>query len=312
MRLAVLCSFIVPLAFLAFLASGAVAQQDQPTLAARVSDVLERDADGHSPTPEEIAAISSLQPQPSADEVKTALPALLKAMSSPDVPVRTYALTLLTSLEATVTETAAQTDQPAASGPAAFQPAIAGTLASAIPQIASHLTDEVVANRTLAATVLGGFTPNPPATLYPPLLAYLKRDDAVGPVGLLVVGDLLTVGPVSEATASAIAQFLRRSDQTSDSRANLVDAISYKPYQNEILNKVLVSYLDSGNDSLRARVILSLPALDLSPETFQDARTRVQHLADSPGESLQVVNAAKAVAPCWTVVKMTSGCPVYP
>ena len=46
--------------------------------------------------------------------------------------------------------------------------------------------------------LLGGFTPDPPASVYAPLLAFLKRDDAPGPIGLAVVTDLLQIGPVSD------------------------------------------------------------------------------------------------------------------
>ncbi len=92
----------------------------------------------------------------------------------------------------------------------------------------------------LTATILGGFTPDPPTAVYPPLLAYLKRDDAIGPVGLAVVSDLLQIAPVNDATADAITRYLRRSDQTSDSRANLADMIATKPNQSQAVNKALL------------------------------------------------------------------------
>jgi hypothetical protein len=73
--------------------------------------------------------------------------------------------------------------------------------------------------------------------------------------------------------------------------------------------------LRSDDNSLRARVILSLPQLDLPAEDFADTKAMIAAYAAldpaSGQENLQVINAAKSVAPCWTQVKMTSGCPVY-
>jgi hypothetical protein len=147
--------------------------------------------------------------------------------------------------------------------------------------------------------------------VYPPLLAYLKRDDATGAVALAVVNDLLQIGPVSDETAAEIARYLRRTDLTPDAQANLVEAIAGRPNQNQAVDKALLSYLDSDDASLRARVILSLPQLDLAPELFADTKARVAAIASGGQDSLAVVNAAKAVAGCWTQVKMTTGCPQY-
>jgi hypothetical protein len=147
--------------------------------------------------------------------------------------------------------------------------------------------------------------------VYAPLLAYLKRDDAVGQVGTAVVGDLLQIGPVNDEAAAAIAKYLRREDQTTDSKANLVETIAGKPYQSKTVNQALLGYLNSDDASLRARTILSLPQLDLSPDVFADTKAKVADIVAGGQENLQVVNAAKAVSGCWVQVKMTAGCPVY-
>ncbi len=196
-------------------------------------------------------------------------------------------------------------------GPAAYKADVAKALVPAVAAIAARLTDDDPQNRGLTATVLGGFSPDPPPAVYPPLLAYLKRDDATGAVALAVVNDLLQIGPVSDATAAEIARYLRRTDLTPDAQANLVEAIAGRPNQNQAVDKALLSYLDSDDASLRARVILSLPQLDLAPELFADTKARVAAIASGGQDSLAVVNAAKAVAGCWTQVKMTTGCPQY-
>ncbi len=288
--------------------------QDTQTLNARLTEALQREGNGHSPTDEEIAAALTFQPAPTAAEVHDALPALTKVLQNPDAPVRTLGLSLLSSLEAAnaPASPAAGTDAPpAAPQPPLFKSEIAAALAPAVPEIATHLTDDLPANRLLAANVLGGFAGNAPAAVFPPLYAFLKRETAPGPVGTAVVQDLLLLAPLTAEAEAAIAKFIHRADQTSDTRANLVDAIGTSPNQSRTLNKSVIAFLASDDPSLRARVILSLPQLDLDPDTYSETHTRVAQVVDNSSENLQVVNAAKAVANCWTAVKMTSGCPVY-
>ena len=296
-----------------------------PLLAMRLQTVLQREASGHSPTPEEIASFDPLDPLPTS--LTQALPLLRQALDSPDAAVRLLALTALGGLQTTATPflqpapaasaEPATTPAPTPSTPASayYKPEIAHLLAPAIPAIATHLTDDSLPNRLQTAIVLGGFTSDPPPSIYPPLLNYLKRDDAIGTVGQMVVSDLLQLGPVNDTTADALSRFLRRSDQTASSRSDLVDAIASKPNQSQSLNKTLLTYLSSDDPSLRARVILSLPQLDLAPDIFADTRARVAQIAafDPAGsqDNLQVITAAKAVSTCWTATRMTTGCPVY-
>jgi len=288
------------------------APQPKTPFAGLIAAYLTREADGHSPTQDEIAAMASLKPAPDAASVAEAMPLLLKALDSSDTPLRTFALTAITGLEQPPGGTVAEPPPSTSSAvPNVFPPAIAHSLSPYIAQLAVHLVEESEANRLLTATLLGGFSPDPPAPVYPPLVAYLKRDDAVSPVGLAVVTDLLNLGPISATTADAVSRYLRRPDQTADSRANLADLIPSAPNQSQAVNKTLLLYLNSDDDSLRARVLLSLPQLDLAPDVFADAKARVEQLAANPNENLQVVTAAKAVAPCWTAPKMPTGCPAY-
>lgn len=296
-----------------------VAAQEPPaqTLAARTAYVLQRESGGHSPTDEDINQIAVLVPSPDAAQVRDALPNMIKLLASTDGPARTYALSLLVGLQnpadrlpAAVLPAAgdaAPAPVPVATG---FSAAVAKVLAPAVPQIAAHLTDDNIPNPSLTAIVLGGFTTNAPPAVFPPLYAYLQRDRAVAEVGANVVQDLLSYGPLSVESAVAIGRFLRRRDQTSMSRSNLVDIISSSPNQSQPLNKTLLEYLDADDNSLRARLLLSLPLLDLAPDVFADTKAKVGGLADNASENLQVVNAAKVVAPCWTAPRVPN-CPNY-
>lgn len=285
-----------------------------------IAEYLRRNLSGHSPAPDEIAAMQTLQPTPDAAAVKDALPFLLRALESHDTPLRTFALTTLVGLRteplpvAPTTSAASSNPDTAAPSPA---PAItilkadtARSLTLALPAILAHLTEESNENRILTVTIAGGFQGNAPAAIYPPLQAYLRRDDAVSPIGLSVVQTLLALGPISADTSLAIAKYLRRSDQR-DNRSELVDAIATATNQGKELNAALVKYLDADDARLRARLILSLPQLDLAQDVFADMKSRVDQLAASSQENLQVVTAARAVTACWTSTKMASGCPAY-
>jgi hypothetical protein len=314
--------------------SGVVAAQDvdpstQPNVAGQMADMLARARSGHSPTADEIHGVEAL---PGLTDVKVAKelePLMEKALANPDAAMRGYGLAMLVGMQAlpdaTPAAAGANGGPPAAAapngvknnsltataGPAAYKSDVGKVLAPLVPAIGRELSDDDPDDRLMAANALGGFMPDPPNSVYAALLNFLKRDDAIGPVGLAVVGDLLQLGPLSEDRAGAVVQYLGRGDQTPDARANLVEAIASKPYQNKIVDKAVVGYMDADDASLRARVILSLPALDLSPDTYSDTKAKVDGIASAGQENLQVVNAAKAVTGCWTQVKMTAGCPVY-
>jgi hypothetical protein len=303
--------------------------QETTTFTARFTELLRSIDNGHSPSPEEIIAAND-QVQPDPADLHTAMPLIVKALGSSDKDVRAYALTTLVGLEVSPAAAAAAeppaSDKPTAdkpptpvaktAGPAPVLPssykgAVARELATAIPAIAARLTDESQTNGVEAAEVLGGFGPNPPAAVYVPLLAYLKLDSAIGPVGQAVVEALLGLGPVPNEVAAGVSRFLRRTDQTAESRSDLIEAVTTRPNQSALINKTLLNYMDSDDPGVRARLILSLPQLELAPEVFADTRARVAALAANEQENLQVVTAAKTVTACWTEAKMTSACPAY-
>ncbi len=302
---------------------------------AQLTEVLSRSAEGHSPTADEILAVESAPGTKDADAAKALAPLLDKALTSQDGAVRQYALAMMIGLEIlpddtpkiagqTAGQTAAPATQPTPQAQSAkpgqpappppvpsYQGKVGTALAALIPDITARLTDDLPDVRNLAASVLGGFAPNPPASVYPPIYAWLKRDDAIADTGVALVTDLLRFSPISDQSIAALSTYVRRSDQTSDSRGNLVEAIAAQPQQSQAVNHALLSYLDADDPGLRARVILSLPQLDFSKNDFEDARGRVHDLAASDSQAPQgVVAAARSVTACWTQSKMTSACPV--
>src|ERR1700678_452236 len=71
----------------------------QSPFAALIAEYLRRDANGHSPNPDEIAAMATLQPQPDPASIREAMPWLLKALENPDIPLHTFALNALIGLQ---------------------------------------------------------------------------------------------------------------------------------------------------------------------------------------------------------------------
>ena len=315
--------------FLLALAGPAVGQDAVgPNFASQLKEMLQRGSSGHSPTTEEIQAVESESGLTDAAVAKQVVPLLAKALADPDVAMRKYALAMLVGMQTLpdppvaaagsdsnatpgTAQAAKAAKAPVVSTPASYKVAVAAAFVALIGPLGQRLTDEDPDNRSLAATDLGGFAPDPPQAVYVPLLAYLKRDDAVGPIGLAVVGDLLQFGKVSDENAAAIGRYLRRTDQTTSARVELVEAIAAKPSQSQTVNRSLLAYMDSDDASLRARVILSLPQLDLAPDVFNTMKTRVADIANGGQDALPVVNAAKAITTCWTQSKMTAGCPAY-
>ena len=304
----------------------AVQEKPQSTLVAQLTEMLVRAGGGHSPTADEIRAVEGMPGLSDAESAKEVEPLILKALSNPDAAVRRYALAMLVGMQSLPDAPAAGTKSESSTtpienpekdiekvspGPSAYQINVSKALAPLIPTVGKALVEEDLENRMMAADVLGGFSPDPPATVYAPLLGYLIRDDAVGAIGQGVVSDLLQIRTLSDDRAQVIAAYLRRSDQTPNSRADLVEMIASKKAQNRIVDKAVVGYLQSDDASLRARVILSLPALDLSAEQFAETKAKVDGIAASGQDDLQVVSAARAITGCWVQVKMAAGCPKY-
>jgi hypothetical protein len=302
------------------------AAPQQPSLAAQLSEMLHRESDGHSPTPEEIQTVEGLPGVTDPGATNELVPLLTKALADSDQSIRAYALAMLVGMQAlpdppaaASSDAAAPTPPPAqsrnaamlaASGPPAYKPEVTKALLPLIPAIAAKLTDDSTDNRGLAATVLTGFGANAPASVFAALTGFLRRDDAASSTGVSVVSALLQMGTPSAETATAIARFLGRPDLNTDLKADLVETITGKPNQSQAVDKALTGYLDADDAGLRSRVILSLPKLDLSPDTFAAVKARVANIADGGQDALPVVTAAKSVTSCWTQVRMPSGCPL--
>ncbi len=302
---------------LATLAAAPIAAQET-TLPAQLTEMLRREQDGHSPTPDEIQAVEALPGLADASVAKSLVPLLTKSLADPDAALRQYSLAMLIGMQSlpdltpppVTPSTPTKPQPPADPATAAYKPEVAAALTPLIPAIAARLTDDDPETRPLAAAVLGGFAPKPPTSALDALTSYLRRDNATGPVSLAVINALLQFTPITDSAASAISSYLQRQDIPPDTRASLVESISSKANQNRAINKTLLLWLDAEDPNLRARLIVSLPLLDLDHTDFTATKDRITFLATSQQDPLPVVNAAKSIASCWIGIRITRGCPI--
>jgi HEAT repeat protein len=220
-------------------------------------------------------------------EIKDVLPDIMQAVDDKNPAVRTVALDSIVAIESR-----SNPDR-------TLRGDALPLLEPEIPRIAAHLTDDDNHIRSTTASVLGGFIIKPPDAVFAPLIAYLKREDAVSPVGSSVVFDLVRLGPQRPAVAVAIIAFLGRPDQTPDSLVNSIDAIAHAQTHNEEIDTAIAHGLETSKGAVKIAIIHDLPELQLPDEVFTATQTRLRQIAASDQEDPAVRAAANIILPCW-------------
>ncbi|HEY6373904.1 MAG TPA: hypothetical protein VIX90_00130 [Edaphobacter sp.] len=222
-------------------------------------------------------------------EVKEVLPPLMQAVDDKNPAIRTLALNSIVAI------------QSRSNPDRTLRGDALPLLEPEVPRIAAHLTDDDTHIRSTTANVLGGFGTKPPDTVFPPLIAYLKRDDAVSSVGSSIVFQLVRLDPQRPPVATAIIAFLDRPDQTAECLTSSIDAIAHAPIQNEAINSGIVHNIDAPRPPVvRVAAILDLPELQLPNEVFTATQARLRQIASSEKEDPTVRTAANSILPCWT------------
>jgi HEAT repeat protein len=231
-------------------------------------------------------------------DVKDVLPDIMQAVDDKNPTVRTLALNSIVAIESR--------SNPDHSLRGDALP----LLEPEIPRIAAHLTDDDIHIRSTTASVLGGFVIKPPDAVFLPLIAYLKREDAVGPVGSSVVFDLVRLGPQHPGVAAAVVVFLNRPDQTPECLISSIDAVAHAQFHNEEIDTTVAHDLDISRPSIRLAVIRDLPELQLPDDVFAVTQTRLRQIAASDQEDPAVRSAANTILPCW-VNDRHKPCPTF-
>jgi hypothetical protein len=113
-------------------------------------------------------------------------------------------------------------------------------------------------------TILSIYTlrPNASSPLVPVLEAFLTREDAVSTVGEVVAPVLMEAAPNKVDATTAVAQYMRRKDQTSETRDSLLNSIRIvKSNHREIgaeIAKEVTAYADDANEQTSVHAIETL------------------------------------------------------
>jgi HEAT repeat protein len=220
-------------------------------------------------------------------EIKEALPGIMQAVDDKNPAIRSLALSSLVAIE-----NRSNPDQ-------TLRGDALPLLEPEVPRIAAHLTDEDAYIRGAAATVLGGFGPKAPDSVFAPLVAYLKREDAINSIGSSIVFQLVRLGPQRGLVEEAIITFINRPDQNPECFISSIEAIAHAQTQNEIIDAAIVHHLGSTNSSVRAAVIRALPELVLPADAFPATQTHLRQIAANEQEDPAVRAEANEILPCW-------------
>ncbi|HEY6414281.1 MAG TPA: hypothetical protein VIX42_11380 [Edaphobacter sp.] len=273
--------------------------QTPPSLTALLKESIDRANAGDSvATFNAVLNLAEALGKAPLSDVKDILPDIMQAVDDKNPAVRTMALDSIVAIESR--------SNPDHSLRGDALP----LLEPEIPRIAAHLTDDDTHIRSTTASVLGGFVIKPPDAVFAPLIAYLKREDAISSVGSSVVFDLVRLGPQRPPVAAAIIAFLSRSDQTPDGLVHSIDAIAHAQMHNEEIDTAIVHNLDIPRPAVRIAIIRDLPELQLPDEVFAATQTRLRQIASSDQEDPAVRAAANSILPCW-VNDRHKPCPTF-
>jgi HEAT repeat protein len=231
-------------------------------------------------------------------DVKDVIPDIMQAVDDKNPAVRTLALNSIVAIESR-----SNPDH-------TLRGDALPLLEPEIPRVAAHLTDDDTHVRSTTASVLGGFVIKPPDAVFTPLIAYLKREDAVGPVGSSVVFDLVRLGPQHPGVATAVVAFLSRPDETPECLISSIDAIAHAQTHSEEIDTAVAHELDITRPAVRIAVIHDLPELQLPDDVFTATQAHLRQIAASDQEDAAVRSAANIILPCW-VNDRHKPCPAF-
>jgi HEAT repeat protein len=273
--------------------------QTPPSLNALLKECIDRaNAGDNAGTFNAVLNLAEALGKAPLTDIKDVLPDIMQAVDDKNPAVRTLALDSIVAIESR------SNPDHTLHGDAL------PLLEPEIPRIAAHLTDDDTHIRSTTASVLGGFVIKPPDAVFAPLIAFLKRDDAVGPVGSSVVFDLVRLGPQHAGVANAVIAFLSRPDQTTECLVGSIDAVAHAQTHSEEIDTAVAHGLDIPKPAVRIAVIHDLPELQLPDDVFVATQTRLRQIAASDQEDPAVRAAANTILPCW-VNDRHKACPAF-
>lgn len=271
-------------------------------------------ADGDS-----ITNVESILKAASLAEIKANLAELVQLTDSPDPKVRSQAMFLLYALASRTVDDQRRMDT-----------TVAALFVPYLPRFAPHLSDsyEPMRNATfLVFAAVGSIRPTPSELLD------LTLDLLKGPVAteqppnfidkcpgehnpylgakllwiILPAGATFGLDPKTGVTEGhdildvqgAIIGFIRRTDQTTESRTETLRALSLSQVRDPAVHAALLLWLTTSDPNTQLAVLRQLNVLNLAPEDYTHARVILGDLAVNPKVSGELHSAATALLSCW-------------
>jgi hypothetical protein len=226
--------------------------------------------------------------QSSIEQLRESVPTILQSVESPDPTIRSVALIAVVAMNQRLILESLRTGERK----------MLILLNPSIPAIAAHLTDPDQRVRSTAVLALGSFG-SPINEAFPPMIAYLKRDDAITTIGSAIVFDLAARGSQRPDVEDAIIAYLNRPDQTTSELKNSIQAIAVQNAQSQRLALAILPFVDASDPTLSASTIRNLPSQTFPEPSFLLAKAHLQAIAVDPTQPKLVRDAAADILPCW-------------
>jgi HEAT repeat len=226
--------------------------------------------------------------QAAFDQLRESVPTILQSVGSTDPTIRRFALITVMSFNQRLVMESLRTGERK----------MLLLLNPYIPAIAAHLTDPDQSVRKTAVIALGSFG-SPISDAFPPMIAYLKRDDATTTIGSGVVFVLAARGSQQTGVEDAIIAYLHRPDQTTSELRDSIQAIAVQNSQSQRLALAILPFVDAADPALSASTIRNLPSQTFPEASFLIAKAHLQAIATDPTQPKIVRDAAADILPCW-------------
>ena len=215
--------------------------------------------------------------QSSRENVVAALPPIIQATSNPHLSIRRIAAMALYEITT--------------------RPDGQALLSSATPTFTALLVDPDMPIRRISVLAVATLRPNASAPIVPFLVTYLARQDAVSTIGAAVATVLMEAAPNNADSTNAVVQYMRRKDQTSVTRNDLLNAITFvaKSHNREI-GKEVASYADDPDEQTSVLAIGTLQHMGTS-NILKNQESLSRIAADTRRAPSVRAAAAKALRP---------------
>ena len=168
-------------------------------------------------------------------------------------------------------------------------------LASQTGPFTALLVDPDIPIRRMTGLTVDNLRLDQSSPLLPSLQAYLTREDAVSTIGAGVAGLLMKASPNDAESVAAVVRFMRRKDQNSASRDDLLQSVRVANSHNREIGAAVAGYADDPNEATRINAIQTMQAM--GPDVIADNRQILLRVAQDSGVGVATRSAAMKALP---------------